>query len=149
MANVNDANWISELDKVRDALGYIDSTSRDDWIIVGAALKRDIGQDAFDLWDEWSSRADSYNAKTAKYTWDRFKPGKAGLGKVFHLAKQGGFNPTGRIGNEPLSAQAKLEQAELRTKRAKEQAQERSSHTRTWLALKTAPNMDASPAVSR
>ena len=124
MANVNAANWISELDKVRDALGYIDSTSRDDWLIVGAALKRELGQDAFDLWDEWSSRADSYNAKTAKYTWDRFKPGKAGLGTVFHLAKQSGFDPTGRIGHEPLSAQAKLEQAELRAKRAKEQAEE-------------------------
>lgn len=124
MANVNGANWISELDKVRDALGYVDSTSRDDWLIVGAALKRELGQDAFDLWDEWSSRAESYNAKTAKYTWDRFKPGKAGLGTVFHLAKQGGFDPTGRIGNEPLSAQAKLEQAELRAKRAKEQAEE-------------------------
>lgn len=40
------------------------------------------------------------------------------------MAKQSGFDPTGRIGHEPLSAQAKLEHAERRAKRAKEQAEE-------------------------
>ncbi|MBU3626040.1 PriCT-2 domain-containing protein [Polynucleobacter sp. JS-Safj-400b-B2] len=107
MVNATHTTWTSELDKARDALGFIDSDDRKEWLLVGAALKNAFGQEAFELWDSWSAKAESYNAATAKYTWKQLKLTNVGIGSLFNLAKQGGFDPSGRIGYETLSPPGK------------------------------------------
>ena len=50
---------MSDIDDIRSALSYIEPNDRDDWWHIGAALKDELGENGFDLWDEWSQRGDN------------------------------------------------------------------------------------------
>lgn len=82
-------------DEIRDALSYIPADlPRREWAIVGMALKSELGDAGFDLFDEWSKRGDTYEAKGTKATWRSVKAGgKVGPGTLFHMAAQHGYKP--------------------------------------------------------
>jgi inner membrane protein len=66
---------MAEYDEIRAALSHIGADDRDMWIRMGAAVKDEMGEDGFHLWDEWSQTGGSYNARDAKAAWKSFKPG--------------------------------------------------------------------------
>ena len=73
---------------------------RDEWARVAMALKSELGEAGFELFDAWSARGETYNAKAARDTWKSIKAGGAvGVGTLFHLAAQHGYKPS-----EPASA---------------------------------------------
>ena len=74
---------MSDIDDIRSALSYIDSHDRDTWWQVGAAVKDELGENGYDLWDEWSQRADNYDNRAAKSTWKSLKPGNFSIGTVW------------------------------------------------------------------
>ena len=84
---------MSDIDDIRSALSYIDSQDRDTWWQVGAAVKDELGENGYDLWDEWSQRADNYDNRAAKSTWKSLKPGSFTIGTVWKLARQNGWQP--------------------------------------------------------
>lgn len=84
---------MSDIDDIRSALSYIDSQDRDTWWQVGAAVKDELGENGYDLWDEWSQRADNYDNRAAKSTWKSLKPGSFSIGTVWKLARQNGWQP--------------------------------------------------------
>lgn len=84
---------MSDIDDIRSALSYIDSHDRDTWWQVGAAVKDELGENGYDLWDEWSQRADNYDNRAAKSTWKSLKPGSFSIGTVWKLARQNGWQP--------------------------------------------------------
>lgn len=78
--------------QIQEALAYIHSyEDRDSWIRMGAAIKSELGDVGFGLWDDWSKQASNYDAKEAKQTWKSLKPGIINIGSLFYEAKQGGF----------------------------------------------------------
>ncbi len=83
---------MSELDRIRSALAYIDAHDRDTWITIGMAIKSELGDEGFEIWDGWSKQADSYDPKDARDAWKSIKPkGKVGIGTLFHEAKNHGW----------------------------------------------------------
>lgn len=82
-------------DLVRDALSFIPpDVDRDTWARVAMAVKAaDLpGAAAFELWDEWSARGQSYNKTAARDTWRSVKAGGAvTVGTLFGIAKDHGF----------------------------------------------------------
>ncbi len=60
--------------------GALDPADYDTWIRVGMALRFDFGDEAFDAWDEWSSRAPNYGETEKK--WPTFKRKGNGDGPV-------------------------------------------------------------------
>lgn len=51
-------------DAIRSALDAIDpNVSREEWWRVAAALKSELGDAAFPMFDSWSKRGDNYNAR--------------------------------------------------------------------------------------
>lgn len=54
---------------LREALHYIPQHDRDLWLRIGMAIKSELGDEGFDLWDEWSQQDESYNAKDARDVW--------------------------------------------------------------------------------
>ena len=84
---------MSDIDNIRSALGYIEPHDRDDWWHVGAAIKDELGENGFDLWDEWSRRGDNYSARDAKATWKSLKPGIWHIETVWKMARQNGWKP--------------------------------------------------------
>lgn len=57
------------LDTAREALSHIPADERATWVKMGLSLYDQFGEAAFDAWDEWSQRAESYKTKDAKTVW--------------------------------------------------------------------------------
>ncbi|GEM_PF-1557119 len=100
---------LAEESRLTDALHYVDTDNRQNWITVGMALKNQYGDDALNLWLKWSGGSDKYDHDDATVTWEGLKPRSENgvtIGSVFHLAKQGGWNAsTASIQLAPQSTQ--------------------------------------------
>lgn len=107
---------MSDIDDIRSALSYIDSHDRDTWWQVGAAVKDELGENGYDLWDEWSQRADNYDNRAAKSTWKSLKPGSFSIGTVWKLARQNGWQPT-KPYTPPSTEELERRKAESEAKR--------------------------------
>lgn len=88
---------ITDTDRIRSALSYIDAADRDVWLRMGMAIKAELGEHGFDTWDAWGQTADNYSATDSKTVWRSIRPdGKVGIGSLFHEAKQQGWQDDGR-----------------------------------------------------
>lgn len=104
------------LARVKSALACIDPDEYGDWVKIGMALYHGIGggNDAFTLWDNWSSRSVKYNAGEITYKWETFARCEGaptlGIGSIFALAKEAGWvdpRPAAESGTgEALSMEA-------------------------------------------
>ena len=86
----------NDIDRTRAALQFIDASDRDTWLRMAFAIKSEVGDAGFDLWDGWSQQAESYKSTTAREVW---KSAKAGGGvtisTLFHEAKAHGWRDDG------------------------------------------------------
>src|SRR6185437_6879347 len=81
----------SEL-SIRKALFFIPADDREIWISCGMAVKAELGEAGFDLWDEWCATSDSYRARDAAAVWRSFKAsGGVTIGTLLHIAQQYGY----------------------------------------------------------
>lgn len=116
---------MSDIDDIRSALSYIDSHDRDTWWQVGAAVKDELGENGYDLWDEWSQRADNYDNRAAKSTWKSLKPGSFSIGTVWKLARQNGWQPTKPYTPPSVEEQARRKaESEARRQAAEQERQQ-------------------------
>jgi putative DNA primase/helicase len=73
---------------IRDALRYLDYDDRDTWIKCGLALC-ELGQEGFDLWDEWSFKSEKYRPGECRQKWNGFRPGSGlSVESVFYNSKR-------------------------------------------------------------
>jgi len=71
-----------------------DTLSYDDWIRVGMGLKSCMGDDGFQVWDEWSSDGERRKEGECSARWKSFEEeGSVGLGTLLFLAKDAGWRP--------------------------------------------------------
>ena len=84
-----------DIKEVEEALNHIDNTGSkvdyDVFLHIGMALKEGLGDDGFELWDEWSQRSSKYISDQMQYKWDSFKRSGITLGSLFHMAMENGF----------------------------------------------------------
>ncbi|ARK97225.1 PriCT-2 domain-containing protein [Burkholderia pseudomallei] len=137
---------MSEFERASVVLGYVPADDRDTWRQAGMALKAEFGEEGFTLWNEWSQGAQNYNGKDARDVWKSFKGGKITINTLFHLAKQGGFDPRAHRAKSIDPAQrerqhaerAAREAAELATLTEKQQAASALAES-IWSAAEPAP----------
>lgn len=116
---------MSDIDDIRSALSYIDSHDRDTWWQVGAAVKDELGENGYDLWEEWSQRADNYDNRAAKSTWKSLKPGSFSIGTVWKLARQNGWQPAKPYTPPSVEEQARRKaESEARRQAAEQERQQ-------------------------
>jgi putative DNA primase/helicase len=90
------AAMMTDIDRIREALQFIDASDRETWLRMGMAIKSQLNGEGFDLWDAWSQRADSYNAKDARDVWRSIRAdGKVTIGTLFYEAKANGWRDDG------------------------------------------------------
>ena len=98
-----------EIARVRSALTFLGEEFYDDyaeWITIGLAL-RELGDDGFELWDEWSQQSGKYDAaemdgkwgsfdndETAAGRWRAYTHPSVTLGSLFHWARVCGWPGT-------------------------------------------------------
>lgn len=87
-------NSIMDPADVESALSYLDPTDRDVWIRMGMAVKVELGESGFEIWDAWSQGAQNYNARASRSSWRSFKDsGRIGIGSLIFAAKDRGWTP--------------------------------------------------------
>ena len=60
---------MTEIDRIREALQFIDPSDRETWLRMGMAIKSELADTGFDLWESWSQQADSFDGKDARDVW--------------------------------------------------------------------------------
>lgn len=81
-----------ELPDIESALLYIPSDSRDTWLKMAMAIKSELGDDGFSLWDFWSRSAGNYKEADARAVWRSVKGSGVGIGTLIYEAKRRGWN---------------------------------------------------------
>jgi len=86
---------MADFDRIREALQFIPAHDRDTWVHMGMAIKSELNESGFTLWDDWGQNADSYSVKDARDVWKSIKPGgKVTIASLFHEAKANGWQPS-------------------------------------------------------
>lgn len=84
------------IEELRSALAAIPADEYFEWISVGQALS-ELGDDGFELWDEWSQRSNKYDGEAAQWKWGTFTGDRTGFAAVFAKAQALGWeNPKRR-----------------------------------------------------
>lgn len=108
--------------RIASALSFIPADHRETWVAMAMAVKSEMGDAGFDLWDQWSQTADNYNAQAARSVWRSCRGSGVTLGTLFHEAKCNGWVDNDRH-EKPTAAQLqarKREQAERLTQEGME-----------------------------
>jgi len=81
------------LETIQAALHALDANvSREKWWRIAAALKSELGEAGFSLFDDWSQRGDGYDARDCHDTWKSTRPGGGvNIGTLIYEAQQQGF----------------------------------------------------------
>jgi putative DNA primase/helicase len=118
-----------DIERVREALHFIPASDRDTWWRMGMAIKSELGDTGFDVWETWSEQDESFDPKVARDVWKSIRSaGRVTAGTLFHEAKAHGWRDDGthqRPTPEELAARRR-EAAERVAKEAAEIARERT-----------------------
>ena len=119
-------------DSIRAALAHIPACDREVWLRMGMAVKSELGEAGFDIWDEWSQKDESYRAADAKAVWRSISPnGKVTVGTMFHEAQRHGFRWNGHARPESPSA-ARSSGASVRSRRTTSGNRANAPMRRRW-----------------
>ncbi|HJV07267.1 MAG TPA: DUF927 domain-containing protein [Chromobacteriaceae bacterium] len=114
------------MEHIASALHHLDAHDRDSWVQMGMAVKSELGEAGFTLWDDWSRSADNYQTKAAKSVWKSIKPGgRVTIASLFALAIQHGYRP-----EQPYQPPSAEERAKLEAERAAARAEAEALATR-------------------
>ncbi len=110
------------VDTIIDALGFIDpDQDRKAWARIGMAIKSELGESGFSVFDDWSKGGSKYNKADVKTTWRSIRASKGKdvtIATLIYEAQQGGFafndNDRVKISNEEIAARKAKREAEER-----------------------------------
>lgn len=86
----------NDIDRIREALQFIDASDRETWLRMGMAIKSELADTGFDVWEAWSLQADSFNGKDARDVWKSIRAGgELTIGTLFYEAKANGWRDDG------------------------------------------------------
>lgn len=130
---------MTNVDDIKQAIQYVDNSDRDLWVRMGAALKTELGEAGFDIFNDWSQTAANYDPNSAKSVWKSLKPGFVNISSLFYEARQEGYRPSAAFKpldvNELKARERAAEEARLLAEKerqdemakAKEEAQNKYS----------------------
>lgn len=86
----------SSTEQIEEALSYIPSHDRDIWVRIAMAIKSELGDAGFEIWDSWSQSAESYKSRDARDVWKSIgSNGSITIATLFHTAKTSGWQEKG------------------------------------------------------
>lgn len=127
--------------EIAEALSYIDAgCDRETWVRMAMAVKSELGDGGFTVWNDWSRQSDKYNSKDARDTWKSVKShGGIGIGTLIGEAQLFGFslndNERTPISAEEIQARKQRREEEERKEqqlRAERMAQAAAQANTIW-----------------
>lgn len=109
---------MTDIDRIREAVSFVSPDDRETWLKMGMAIKSEIGDSGFEVWDTWSRQADSYHARDARDVWKSIRAnGGVTAGTLFYEAKASGWQDDG-IHHKPTAEELaeRKRKAEERTR---------------------------------
>lgn len=77
--------------RIENALQFISAQERDVWVAMAMAVKSEVGDAGFDIWNQWSQSASNYNERAARAVWKSCAGAGITVATLFHEAKQNGW----------------------------------------------------------
>jgi putative DNA primase/helicase len=67
---------VKHVERIQNALHFIPASPDDcdTWTKMGMVIKSELDDSGFDLWNDWSEPAQSYNENDARDVWRSIKP---------------------------------------------------------------------------
>jgi len=129
---------MTDIDRIREALQFIDASDRETWLRMAMAIRSEFPDTGFDLWEAWSLQAESFNTKDARDVWKSIRAGgKVTIGTLFYEAKANGWRDDGmhqKPTPEELSERRRIA-AERAAKEEAEIARERADTAKNATAI--------------
>jgi phage/plasmid primase-like uncharacterized protein len=115
------------LEKIEDALRFVPPAAHDLRDKMAKALKSELGEAGFDIWDRWYRGHERYSASEARDVWKSNKAGEVRIGTLLFEAKARGWRDDGRFQESaPEEIQARREAAEAARREAEGRPRERA-----------------------
>lgn len=109
------------VDTIIDALWFVDSGDRNTWYKMAFALKSELGEAGFSIFDDWSRGGSGYNKADAKSVWKSAKQGKGSpitIATLLYEAQQAGYvlndNNRQKLSDDEVAERKKKRDAEER-----------------------------------
>ncbi|OZI31749.1 hypothetical protein CAL29_28165 [Bordetella genomosp. 10] len=115
---------MTDTQEIRSALSYIPPIDRDEWVRMAMAVKSELGEAGFDIWNDWSQRDErSYRANDARAVWKSVKAyGGTTIRTLFAAAIRNGWEPSQRtIVERPALPRRKTQEDIEEARRDREQ----------------------------
>ena len=122
----NNADYYTCPETAREALAFIDPSDRDLWVRMAMAVKSELGDSGFEIWDAWSMLSESYVSRDALAVWKSSRvDGGVTIATLFFEAKRNGWVNSGNY-QAPSTEQIaerelKKAKAEAKAERVKEE----------------------------
>jgi len=84
-------NGATEENSIRAALAYLNPDDRDEWIKAGMAIKAGLGESGYGVWNDWGQDSPAHKERDAQTVWRSFKRNGVGLGTLFSMAGDRGW----------------------------------------------------------
>ena len=83
---------MNDIDRINSALAFVPADDREIWLKMGMAIKSELGDSGFHVWDSWSQQADNYKSSDSRDVWRSIDPdGGVTIGTLYHEAKNNGW----------------------------------------------------------
>ena len=83
---------MNDLERIESAIGFIPAVDRSVWVEVGMAVKSELGDVGFPIWDLWSQQAESYKPDSSRSVWKSIREsGKITVATLYHHARCHGW----------------------------------------------------------
>ena len=127
--------------RIESALSFVPAEDRDVWVAMAMAVKFELGDAGFDIWDAWSRTADNYNAGAARAVWRSCRGRGVTSGTLFHTAKAHGWVDREKpdMASPALLEARRREHAERETREGIERAREQDAAAKkaAWIMHQT------------
>lgn len=133
-------------ENIETALYFCDYNDRETWVTCGMAVKDELGEAGFDLWDEWSAGSHKYKPSVSRVTWRSFRRSGVTIASLYKLAMEGGWRPqqTAKPSPEAIAERDARRRQEAATRDAEHHAgMERAAKKAGWIMHQTKPEQHA------
>lgn len=77
---------------IEAALSHVPNHDRDTWVTMAMAIKSELGEGGFDIWNAWSASDPSYKERDAKAVWRSVKAsGGITIASLYKMARDNGY----------------------------------------------------------
>lgn len=84
------------IQEIETALSHIPSDDREIWYRMAFAIRDELGDAGFDIWDQWSQSYSKYSAKDCRATWKSAGGRGVTIASLFKLARDFGYRRQGK-----------------------------------------------------